>query len=167
MVRFGEKSVLKLGVLALAALTAIAVAGCATVANNPPASQPAAKPTATQASASTSSTAQKCGVCAGKHMAPKVSGTAETVNGAQVVNVSLVNGFYSPNSFVVKAGVPVTAVFTGQAVGCLAHPTFTSLGKTADLTKGGTVSVDLGTLKPGTYVFTCGMGMQKSAIVAR
>jgi hypothetical protein len=62
--------------------------------------------------------------------------------------------------------MPVGATFSGGAKGCLAHPTFKSLGKKADVTTG-SGSVDLGTLKPGVYQFSCGMGVNVGSITVR
>jgi hypothetical protein len=63
--------------------------------------------------------------------------------------------------------MPVQVVFTGKAKGCIAKPTFKSLGKTGDVTGTGTATLDLGTLQPGSYAFTCAMGMGDGQIVAQ
>lgn len=121
----------------------------------------------TSGSVSTASDVQTCAECGGKGMAPKVVGRAVEKSGVQVVNVELIDGYYSPNSFTVKADTPVRVVFTGKATGCLAKPMFSSLGKKADLTATGSATIDLGTLKPGVYKFTCAMGMNVGTITAR
>jgi hypothetical protein len=109
---------------------------------------------------------ETCGACATKSKAPVVLGTPATENGVQIVNVGLVSGFYSPNHFTVKSGVPVTVRFSGKAKGCLGHPVFKSLGKKVDLTSG-SATINLGMLKPGTYEFSCSMGMGAGSIVVQ
>jgi plastocyanin domain-containing protein len=61
----------------------------------------------------------------------------------------------------------VRVVFTGKAKGCLAKPTFKALGKSGDVTQSGSASIDLGVLKPGTYTWTCAMGMNSGTITVR
>lgn len=115
------------------------------------------------ATASGDPTAQSCAGCSTKSKAPVVVGTPTDENGVQVLNIGVLGGFYSPNHFTVKADVPVTARFSGKAKGCLGHPVFSSLGKKADLTRGD-ATVNLGVLKPGTYKFSCSMGMGAGTI---
>jgi plastocyanin len=107
--------------------------------------------------------AQTCSVCGKSETPPAVEGSAEVVDGVQVVNIGVKKGFYNPNRITVAAGQPVTVVFSGNAEKCLAMPKFESLGKKADFTDG-SASIDLGPLKPGTYEFTCGMGMTGGTI---
>lgn len=109
--------------------------------------------------------AQTCSTCGGAGMAPKVTGEVAMEDGTQVLRVGVAGGYYSPNQFVVKAGAPVKVVFTGSAKGCLAKPTFKELGKKADFTTG-EATIDLDVLEPGTYGFTCGMGMVGGSITA-
>jgi plastocyanin len=118
-------------------------------------------------SVSTASSVQTCAQCGGKGAPPTVVGEAVTRNGVQVVGVGLVNGYYSPNTFTVKTGMPVRVVFTGKASGCLANPTFASLGKKADFADTGSATIDLGTLKPGVYEFTCAMRMNAGTITVK
>jgi plastocyanin domain-containing protein len=122
---------------------------------------------AASASASTTSGVQTCGQCGGKGAPSKVVGTAVTQSGVQVVSIGFVNGYYSPNTFTVKAGMPVQVVFTGSAKGCLAKPQFASLGKKADVSVTGSATIDLGALKPGVYKFTCAMGMNAGTITVQ
>jgi hypothetical protein len=111
-----------------------------------------------------STKAQICAACWGDGSPqPKVSGTATEKDGVQVLTVGLVGGWYEPNLFTVKADLPVTVVFSGRAEGCLAEPEFPELGVKADLS-GGTATVALGRLKPGTYTFTCSMGVNEGRI---
>jgi hypothetical protein len=109
--------------------------------------------------ATTDPSVQTCGVCGGKGKPKTVDGTAAVKNGVQVISVAIQGGYYVPNHITAKAGMPIQVVFTGKAKGCIAKPTFKSLGKSGDLTSTGTATLDLGTLKPGAYAFSCAMGM--------
>jgi hypothetical protein len=111
--------------------------------------------------------AQICASCWGDGSPdPTVPGQAVMEDGVQVVKVGLVNGYYEPNEFTVEAGIPVTVVFTGRAEGCLAEPEFYELGVKGDMS-GGIATLALGPLKPGTYSFTCSMGVNEGTITVR
>ena len=119
-----------------------------------------------QAQSSPSAKAQICASCWGDGSPdPTVAGVTEVEDGVQVLRVGLVDGYYEPNEFTVRAGLPVTVIFTGRAEGCLAEPEFPELGVKADLTSG-EATVDLGPLDPGTYSFTCSMGVNEGTITA-
>lgn len=136
----------------------------------PMASQPATGGKMAMAAGSTATadpSIQVCGECAGKGKGKSVAGTAVVKDGVQVVSIAIQGGYYVPNKFTVDAALPVKVVFTGKAKGCIAKPTFKSLGKSGDLTGTGVATLMLGTLKPGTYNFTCAMGMGDGAIVAK
>jgi plastocyanin len=151
-------------VLVLAGCSFAGTQGSATTRTMP---RPTAQSTASGSTGATSDV-QTCAQCdGGKGAPPVVVGQAITQGGAQVVNVGFVNGYYSPNAFTVKAGTPVQVVFAGKAAGCLAHPQFASLGKKADVTATGSGTIELGTLKPGVYKFTCAMGMNAGTITVR
>jgi hypothetical protein len=162
--------ILLIGTVVLATATAL-LSGCATAAAP-------AKPVAASAGVSSSATmgmsasgndamemptdsadqsVQVCAVCAGKGDTPAKTGTAVVKDGAQVVSVAIKDGYYTPNLFTVKAGMPTQVVVTGKAKGCVAKPTFASLGKSGDLTAMGSTTIDLGSLAAGTYSFGCSM----------
>ena len=174
-----RRVVLVLTVIAILAI-AIATAGCSSSGSSYGSATPAAPKTASGAgtssmgmksggsgTVSTASDVQKCIECDGKKMPAKVVGKAVVKDGVQVLDVGIVGGAYSPNVFTVKAGMPITVVFSGKATGCVAKPMFKSLGKKADLTTSGTATIDLGTLKPGVYKFTCAMGMNAGTITVQ
>jgi hypothetical protein len=111
--------------------------------------------------------AQTCASCGGGQPATPTKGTVESVDGKQVMTVSIKDGTFTPNRFVAKAGIPTTVVFKVDgkpAKGCLSNPTFKSLNKTISISSG-EKSLDLGSLAPGTYEFTCAMGMNMGQIV--
>lgn len=173
----GARSSRRIGILAtvtVLALVAVAASGCTASQKAPAASAPAAasapgaQPAAQKmANTSAASDVQTCFECGTKKMPMKVVGQPTVENGTQVVDIKITGGTYAPSSITVKAGMPVKVVFTGRAKGCLAKPTFASLGKKADLTTSGSATFDLGVLKPGTYKFTCGMGMNAGEIVVQ
>lgn len=163
-----------IGRMALVALVSVAIAalaGCATAGGDtaPKASGAVSSGSkvASNAPVQTASDVQTCGECNKQGMPPKVSGQPVEQGGVQVLNVSFVNGYYSPNSFTVKAGSPVRVVFTGKAKGCLAKPMFKSLGLKGDVTSTGSATIDLGTLKAGAYKWTCAMGMNPGTITVQ
>ena len=98
--------------------------------------------------------------------APAVRGETTMVDGVQVLEVGLVGGYYRPNRFTVQAGVPVRVVFTGWAQDCLGRPEFPELGLKGDMSSGQAV-FPIGELKPGSYTFTCSMGVNEGTITAK
>jgi plastocyanin domain-containing protein len=87
-------------------------------------------------------------------------------NRQQLITVKIRKGYYTPNTFTVKQGVPVVVVFSGVAHGCLSRPTFKFLGKVGEL-RNGSATVDLGPLDAGVYTFTCSMGQNVGVITVR
>jgi plastocyanin domain-containing protein len=57
-------------------------------------------------------------------------------------------------------------VFTGWAQDCLGQPEFPEVGVKGDLSSGRAI-IELGKLEPGTYTFTCSMGVNEGRITAR
>jgi hypothetical protein len=110
---------------------------------------------------------QTCGTCDGKGMAKMTSGASVIKDGVQVVAIQIINGYYVPNKITAKAGMPLQETFTGKSKGCVSKPMFKSLGKKADLSTTGAASLDLGTLRPGVYKFTCAMGMNAGSITVQ
>ena len=125
----------------------------------------ASSPSASQMAASTKP--QICASCWGDGGPdPTVNGQAEVVDGVQVVTIGVEGGYYVPNEFTVQAGVPVTVVFSGSAEGCLAEPEFPDLGVKADFSQS-SATMELGVLEPGSYPFTCSMGVNEGHITVQ
>jgi hypothetical protein len=164
--RQAARAVAAILTIALVASLTIALAGCSTSAMKS-AQAGAGSKKMMMAKAPADPSIQVCGDCSGKGMAPMVKGAAVDGKGGQVVQISVKNGFYSPNDIMVMAGKPVTVVFTGKATGCLAKPRFTSLNMSGVFAGSGATALELGALKPGVYKFTCGMGMNGGKIVAQ
>jgi hypothetical protein len=118
------------------------------------------------AAPSPSGSPQTCSSCWRDKGAPTrgVLGVAQLVDGVQVLQVGLVDGYYRPNRFTVRAAVPVKVVFTGWAEDCLGHPEFPELGLKGDLSATGQAVFTLGALEQGTYTFTCAMGVNEGRI---
>ena len=70
-----------------------------------------------------------------------------------------------PNVISAKAGIPLELDFKGPASGCNGTVVSQQLGFKQDVSNGGTIKVDA--LQPGTYTFTCGMGMYVARIVVQ
>ena len=154
----------------VSALAMLAVSGCSSAAApSAPAAKPAASPAVQSSNVSLASNdaTQVCVECSKKGMPKQVVGAATVQGTTQVINISLAGGSYVPNKITAKAGLPIQVVFAGKAKGCLGMPKFSSLNKKADFTMSGTATIDLGTLKPGVYKFTCGMGMNAGTITVQ
>ena len=64
-----------------------------------------------------------------------------------------------------QAKVPITLV-VGKGEGCAAGFLVPALGVNVDNSRG-PVSIDVGILEPGTYTFSCGMGMIEGRLTVR
>lgn len=127
---------------------AAALAGCASESAEPESEAPMGE---------TAMTGMTCPMC--NEGAPAVEkGTATEENGVQVVKVTLKDGYYSPNEITIKAGMPAKLVFSGEAKDCAGKPKIAALSQQVDFTGTGEATMDLGTVEPGTYELTCGMG---------
>jgi hypothetical protein len=80
-----------------------------------------------------------------------------------VVRVGVEVGYYVPNEFTVGADLPVTVVFSGSAQGCLAEPEFPDLGVKGEFS-GGSATMDLRVLAPGSHPLICSMGVNEGHI---
>ncbi|MDR0848963.1 MAG: sulfite exporter TauE/SafE family protein [Propionibacteriaceae bacterium] len=92
----------------------------------------------------------------------------EVVEGIQHVSTEA-KGEYSPKTQTIKAGVPVEWTITATTLTCANWINATSLGisDTILVNYGGAPSVVTFTVdKPGTYTYTCGMGMYRGSFVA-
>jgi len=106
------------------------------------------------------------GCCGGGAAAgPAVTKSAEVAGGVQKISVDLSKGSYDPSTIELKAGVPAEITF-GQGSGCLAQVQSQDLNFYEDLTSGAK-TIKLDALQPGTYSFSCGMGMVWGSIVVK
>jgi len=105
------------------------------------------------------------GCCGGGGSQTPVPGSTTVSGGTQKVTIDLTGGSYSPNQITAKAGVPLELDFKGPASGCNGYVQSQQLGFQQDVSNGGTIKV--GALQPGTYQFTCSMGMYTANIVVK
>lgn len=74
---------------------------------------------------------------------------------------------YSPSSVTARAGVPTEITLrTDNTQGCTRFIVMSSFGVQKALPATGDTVIDVGTLEPGTYRYTCGMGMYSGSITA-
>lgn len=97
---------------------------------------------------------------AAKAPAPKPKPAAPAV---QRLTIGFGQYGYEPSSLTAKAGVPIKLT-VARGEGCAAGFLIPSLNIAAD-NSGGPAVVDLGSLKPGTYRFSCGMEMVTGTLV--
>ena len=90
---------------------------------------------------------------------------AATTSGFQEAMV-LVKGGYTPDVIVVQHGKPVRLNFRREeSSACSEMVVFGDFGKSAHLPEGQVVPVELMPERPGTYPFTCQMGMFRGTLV--
>jgi uncharacterized membrane protein (DUF441 family) len=73
---------------------------------------------------------------------------------------------YSPNNIEVKAGTPAILNFKTKEVGCTGIVLSDEIGFNVSLKPNTNNYVNMKSLKPGTYNYSCGMGMFKGTITA-
>jgi hypothetical protein len=93
---------------------------------------------------------------------PVTKGSAVVEGGVQKIAID-VTTVYTPNTIILKAGVPAEITFS-QAQGCTQVVQSADLGFSEDLSAG-PKTVKLKGLQPGTYAFSCGMQMVYGTIV--
>ncbi len=93
-------------------------------------------------------------------------GAAPIVSGKQVIRMTVggPGGAYDPDAFTVKAGIPVRWEIDGQNVGgCISSLISRQFGVRTLLRPGPNV-VEFTPTTPGTYAFSCSMGMFRGSI---
>lgn len=91
---------------------------------------------------------------------------AQTASTGYQEAMVLVKGGYTPDTIVVRAGKPVRLSFRREeSSACSEMVVFGDFGKSAKLPEGQTVPVELVPMEPGTYEFTCQMGMLRGRLV--
>lgn len=92
-------------------------------------------------------------------------GSANVVNGIQEINMDVGASGYSPNSFVLKKGVPVKwNVNVKQLTGCNSELVSNEYKINARL-KNGLNTFEFTPTKTGTVTFSCGMGMLRGSFI--
>lgn len=101
----------------------------------------------------------------GKHQASV--GTAQAGQDEQTATV-VVNGGYSPETVVLKQGIPAKVNFEmHDSTACLSHVVFEQLGVNQDLTKQKVTSISIPTDHKGTFNYACGMDMFHGKVVVK
>jgi len=81
----------------------------------------------------------------------------------QRLSVSIGDAGYAPDTILARAGTPIE-LKVGRGDGCAAGFLMPDLGVSAD-NSSRDVTVQLPALRPGTYAFTCGMGMVSGQLI--
>ncbi|MFD1418274.1 cupredoxin domain-containing protein [Companilactobacillus keshanensis] len=101
----------------------------------------------------------------GKHEVAEVS--AEVSNNNQSIDVE-VNGGYSPETVVLKKGVPATLNFTRKdKSSCLDRVVFSDFGINKALPINEEEKIEIDTSKAGEYQWACGMDMFHGKLIIK
>lgn len=102
----------------------------------------------------------------GKHKQTESEATMSD-NKKQEVEVT-VNGGYTPNTVVLKQGVPASVVFDRKdPSGCFSHVVFPDFGINEELPVGEKFAIGIDTSKAGEYQYACGMNMFHGKVVIK
>jgi len=101
----------------------------------------------------------------GDRAEPTATGSAGTADDPQVLRMTATDYGYTPNEFQVTANRPVRLIIDGETRGCGSYFFAPKLGITT-LLQPGDGNVFEFTPAPGTYEFSCSMGMFTGVIVA-
>lgn len=90
---------------------------------------------------------------------------AASASGKQEIEIQ-VRGGYTPSAIRAKAGVPLTLVFDRQdKSSCSEEIVLSDFGIRRFLPSFEKTRIDIPSPKPGTYQFTCGMGMLHGTLI--
>ncbi|HUR17610.1 MAG TPA: sulfite exporter TauE/SafE family protein [Acidimicrobiales bacterium] len=103
----------------------------------------------------------------GASQAAPVAAPPVAADGIQRIMIEAHDAGYSPSAITARAGVPTElTIRTENTRGCTRAIVMSSFGVQKVLPATGDTLVDLGSLEPGTYRYTCGMGMYSGSITA-
>lgn len=101
----------------------------------------------------------------GKHQ--KQVGNAQVNNHEQHATV-IVKGGYTPNTLILKQGIPAKVSFDMQdSTTCLSHVVIEKLGIDRDLTKQKITTIDIPTDQKKEFDYVCGMNMFHGKIIIK
>ncbi len=101
----------------------------------------------------------------GKH---KQDEAAATMSANQQEVSVVVSGGYTPNTVVLRQGVPARIVFDRKdPSGCFSHVVFPDFGINEELPVNERHAIDIDTSKPGEYQYACGMNMFHGKVVVK
>lgn len=99
---------------------------------------------------------------------PPISSQSEIQGDFQTATITVGPSGYGPNNITLAAGKPTKINFKAEAgAGCLRQVVSQELGINTILSASGDNFVNVGKLQPGTYHYTCGMGMFGGTITVR
>lgn len=105
------------------------------------------------------------GCCGGGSGGPQITKETRVSGDRQYVDM-VVNGGWNPNVIKAKAGLPLTInLDVQQAGGCISALVFPQLNINVPLQSGTKTAVEIPPLNPGTYGFSCQMGMVNGQLV--
>jgi len=97
---------------------------------------------------------------------PALAATSTVADGHQTVSIEATSDGYSPATIHAQPGVPTTLrIHSDGAQGCVRAFTMPDLNLQQILPASGDTNLDLGTLRPGTLAYACGMGMYAGTII--
>ncbi len=97
----------------------------------------------------------------------KTATAATAGDGVQEATV-VVRGGYEPGSLQVNSGMPVRITFDRQeSSGCSEEVVFPDLGVKRFLPAFSRTTIEVSPPGPGTFAFTCGMGMLQGRLIVR
>lgn len=103
----------------------------------------------------------------GANGAVPVAAPPVAADGIQRITIEAHDTGYAPSAITARAGVPTElTIRTDNTQGCTRAIVMSSFGVQKVLPATGDTLVDLGSLQPGTYRYTCGMGMYSGSITA-
>jgi uncharacterized protein len=101
----------------------------------------------------------------GSDRSPSVSAPEVAADGVQRIVIQAHDTGYSPSAVTARAGVPTElSIRTDNTRGCTRAIVMSSVGVEKMLPVTGDTRIDLGTLDPGTYRYSCSMGMYGGSI---
>ncbi len=105
------------------------------------------------------------GCCGSGGSGPQIAKETRVDGDKQYVDM-IVNGGWNPNVIKAKAELPLTInLDVQQAGGCISALVFPQLNVNVPLQSGAKTKLELPPLKPGTYSFSCQMGMVNGQLV--
>lgn len=100
--------------------------------------------------------------------AKPIAVSSPEADGVQRILISVDDTGYSPANVAAKPDIPTTVTFrTNNTEGCTRALLMDSFGVERVLPETGDTSIELGELEPGTYTYTCGMGMYEGSITVQ
>ena len=98
----------------------------------------------------------------------KTSETEARMSEANQEVTVTVSGGYTPNTVVLKKGVPAQIIFDRKdPSSCLSHVVFPDFGIDEALPLGEQYPIKIDTSKPGEYQYACGMNMFHGKVVVK